>query len=65
MDYLEDEERHESLVELSQPLPLSLGVRGGPSMSHLTILNQLHGKGFIYVHQDSLTMYLNLLNMHV
>ena len=65
MDCLEVEERHNSLVELSQPLPFSLEVRGGPPMSHLTSLNQVHGKGCMYVHHDSLTMYLYFLTIHV
>ena len=65
MNCLEDEERHNSLEELSQPLPFSLGVRGGPSMSHLTSLNQVHGKDFIFVHHDSFSMYLHFLTIHV
>ena len=65
MAFLKDEERHKSLEELSQPLPFSLGVRGGPSMSHLTSLNQVHGKDCIYVHHVSFTMYFYFLTIHV
>ena len=65
MDYLEEEERHESLVELSQSLPLSLGVSGVPSMCHPTSLNQVHGKDCIFLHPDSFTMYFHFLTIHV
>ena len=34
-------------------------------MSHLTSLNQLHGKDCIYIHHDSFAMYLNFLSIHV
>ena len=55
MDYLEIEERHNSLEELSQPLPFSFGMRGGPYTSHFTNLLKAYGKDFVSMHNNSLT----------
>ena len=65
MDFLKMEERHNSLEELSQPLPFSLRMRGSPSMRYFTILFKVNGKGCVYVHHDSLTIYFYSLAIHV
>ena len=65
MDYLEDEERNDSLVGLSHQLPSSLGVRGGPSMRHFNSLMKVHAKSCISMYYDSLTMYLYSISIHV
>ena len=62
---LEIEERHNYLAELSQPLPFSLGMKGGISMSHFTSLLKVHGKDCVFVHNDPLTDYLYFLAIHV
>ena len=53
------------MVELSQSLPFSLGMRGGPSMRHFNSLMKVHAKSCISMYYDSLTMYLYLFSIHV
>ena len=50
MDYMEMEERHESLRELAQPPLSSLKMRGESLMSHSTCMSRTYGKGNCYFH---------------
>ena len=45
MDWMEMEERHDSLEELTQPLIFSLRRRGDSSMSHSICMSRTYGKG--------------------
>ena len=57
MNYLEMEERHKYLIELSWPPLSSLGMRGDPYMSHSTSLIKVYGKDHVFVHNDLLYEY--------
>lgn len=54
MDHMEMEERHNSLMELSQT-PLSyLGMRGDLSMGYSICMNRVYGKDHVFMNNEIL-----------
>ena len=65
MDHMELEEIHNSLMELSQPLLSSLGIRGDLSMDHSTSMIEAYGKDRVFIHNDLFDEYFHSLTIHV
>ena len=65
MDHVEMEEILNSLMELSQLLLSSLGMRGDLSMSHPIYVRKVYGKDLIFMYDDLYDEYLYSFTIHV
>ena len=62
MDRVDMDERHNSLMDLSQPPLSSLGMSGGLSMIHSISVRKVYGKDIVCLHND---LYMHPLTIHV
>ena len=65
MDYVEMEEIHNSLKDLSQPPLSSLGMRGDLSMDHSICMSRDYGKEHVNVHNVLFDDYLHSFTMYM